>query len=80
MREVLAHGQDGVGAEWIEKLLHVWHVGRGQMAMSVEIRTVSRLASGGGSHELHDSIEQPARWRAQSGRLAAYASRPVCSV
>lgn len=29
--------------------------------------------------ELHDSIEQPARSRAQSGRRAANASRPGCS-
>ena len=29
--------------------------------------------------ELHESIEHPARSRAQSGRLAAYASRPGCS-
>ena len=30
----------------------------------------------GSTHELHDSIEQPARLRAQSGRRAAKASRP----
>jgi hypothetical protein len=32
------------------------------------------------AHELHDSVEQPARWRAQSGRLALKDSRPGCSV
>src|SRR5206468_1290907 len=29
-----------------------------------------------GTHELHDSIEQPARFLAHSGRLRAYSSRP----
>lgn len=31
------------------------------------------------AQELQDSIEQPARSRAQSGRRAAKASRPGCS-
>ena len=31
------------------------------------------------AHELHDSIEQPARWRAHSGRLPAKVSLPGCS-
>lgn len=30
--------------------------------------------------ELHDSIEQPARWRAQSGRFSANFSFPGCLV
>ncbi len=32
------------------------------------------------SYELHESIEQPARVRAHSGRFAAKLSRPGCSV
>jgi hypothetical protein len=31
------------------------------------------------AHELHESIEQPGLWRAQSGRFAANASCPGCS-
>ena len=31
------------------------------------------------AQELHDSIEQPARWRAQSGRFSANFSFPGCS-
>jgi hypothetical protein len=44
------------------------------------IRCIDASRSDGSRvHELHESIEQPGLWRAQSGRLRAKASRPACS-
>ena len=40
---------------------------------------VKLLVGQGPPYELQDSIEQPARWRAQSGRFCACGSAPDCS-
>ena len=45
-------------------------------SLSGVLRTASERTA---DHELQDSIEQPARWRAHSGRFSANRSRPGCS-
>jgi hypothetical protein len=62
---------------WVEWIKDFGHVGWGKASVvyPLRIHTYPSVAH----YELQDNMEQPARWRAQSGRLAAKTSLSGCS-